>query len=461
MDATILVTDAGIQEIINAEKNGTAPVVLSEVGLGTAQYTPTHDQTALKGELKRLPASALQGGLVGDKTIYITARDTSSDAYTLYEFGIYTESGTLFAVCSQTIPILQKASASQSYLDIEFVLTNVSPASVTLGDTNFFNPPASTTMQGVVELATDEETIAGTDGSRAVTPRGLHALSASENRKGLVMVGKNISVDKNGKISLPEVTAEMLADGAVGEKVLNLPDADFGSFSSPDDNRVYILQGEGPDRDRKAPLGDLFDWLVGAKAMTNDSPQHRVGDIVFKIEEAPGGKILTAYVMDGRTLEKPTVTGGLKADSIEGTNQGQGDTKYLALGNTTVNGDLDVKNNATLADGLLNLDRGYQKIEASAPIDFINDVYFNPSGSVFVKKSSNFNIENDFTIAPVGRMAIVMNSNTDGTTSIKVTFGYSPYLRTITIPAWCCMAFVKTPAVGDQVSFWRPLFGTM
>ena len=28
------------------------------------------------------------------------------------------------------------------------------------------------------------------------------------------------------------------------------------------DNRVYILQGEGSDRDRKAPLGDLFDWLV-------------------------------------------------------------------------------------------------------------------------------------------------------------------------------------------------------
>lgn len=46
--------------------------------------------------------------------------------------------------------------------------------------------------------------------------------------------------------------------------VLNLPDADFGSggFSNPADNRVYILQGEGSDRDRKVSLGDLFDWLV-------------------------------------------------------------------------------------------------------------------------------------------------------------------------------------------------------
>lgn len=154
--------------------------------------------------------------------------------------------------------------------------------------------------------------------------------------------------------------------------VLNLPDADFGSggFSNPADNRVYILQGEGSDRDRKVSLGDLFDWLVGAKAMTNDSPQHRVGDIVFKIEDTRGGKILTAYVMKGRTFEKLTVTGGLKADSIEGTNQGQGDTKYLILGNTTVNGDLDVKGKAMFGNSMLVADPYEQTLESSVPIGF-------------------------------------------------------------------------------------------
>ena len=154
--------------------------------------------------------------------------------------------------------------------------------------------------------------------------------------------------------------------------VLNLPDADFGSggFSNPADNRVYILQGEGSDRDRKVSLGDLFDWLVGAKAMTNESPQHRVGDIVFKIEETRGGKILTAYIMDGRTLEKPTVTGGLKADSIEGTNHGQGDTKYLRLGNTTVTGDLDVKGKAMLGGSMLFADPDVQTLESRVPLGF-------------------------------------------------------------------------------------------
>ena len=154
--------------------------------------------------------------------------------------------------------------------------------------------------------------------------------------------------------------------------VLNLPDADFGSggFSNPADNRVYILQGEGSDRDRKVSLGDLFDWLVGAKAMTNESPQHRVGDIVFKIEDTRGGKILTAYVMEGRTLEKLTVTGGLKADSIEGTNQGQGDTKYLILGNTTVNGDLDVKGKAMLGNSMFVADPDAQTLESRVPLGF-------------------------------------------------------------------------------------------
>lgn len=47
-------------------------------------------------------------------------------------------------------------------------------------------PAASTTVEGVVELATDTETIAGTDTTRAVTPFGLNALTASTTRKGIV-----------------------------------------------------------------------------------------------------------------------------------------------------------------------------------------------------------------------------------------------------------------------------------
>ena len=48
--------------------------------------------------------------------------------------------------------------------------------------------------------------------------------------------------------------------------VLNLPDADFGSggFFYFADNRVYILQGEGYDRDRKVSLVPIgIDFSTG------------------------------------------------------------------------------------------------------------------------------------------------------------------------------------------------------
>ena len=74
----ILITDAGLAECINAEQTGTAPVVLTEVGLGTGQYTPSPDQMVLKNEFKRL--STIAGGSSGDNAIHITASDESDDA---------------------------------------------------------------------------------------------------------------------------------------------------------------------------------------------------------------------------------------------------------------------------------------------------------------------------------------------------------------------------------------------
>lgn len=184
MANTILITDAGLAEVVNAEQSGTAPVVITEVGYGTGQYTPTGDMTALKEEFKRL--TTIAGGAVGDNVIHLAARDDSAEAYTIYEVGLYTASGTLFAVCSQTVPIIQKASQSQALLAIDLAVTDFSADSIAFGDTNFLNPPATTTTVGIVELATNEETIAGTDGTRAVTPKSLSARTATASRTGLV-----------------------------------------------------------------------------------------------------------------------------------------------------------------------------------------------------------------------------------------------------------------------------------
>ncbi|MBO4725234.1 MAG: phage tail protein [Firmicutes bacterium] len=166
----VIITDAGIAEVINAEHTGTAPVVLTQVGLGLGIYTPTPDQTALHDEIKRL--SAISGGVVGDNIMHIQALDGAAGAsYAVYEVGVYTASGTLFAVYSQALPIIHKAADSEIMLAIDFVLAGFEPTSVTVGDTNYSLAPATTSNPGVVELATDEEAVAGTDTERALTPK--------------------------------------------------------------------------------------------------------------------------------------------------------------------------------------------------------------------------------------------------------------------------------------------------
>ena len=129
----IVITDAGLAEIVNAEQTGTAPVVLTEVGLGTGQYEALPSQTALTGEFKRVQAVA--GGALGDNALHLSVHDDSDSVYTVFELGVYTANGTLFAVYSQPVPIIQKAAPAHMLLALDMVLTNVDPDSVTVGDT--------------------------------------------------------------------------------------------------------------------------------------------------------------------------------------------------------------------------------------------------------------------------------------------------------------------------------------
>lgn len=168
----VVITSAGLAALVNAENNGTLPVKITKFGLGTGNYTPSADQTALQSKFKEI--TALSGGDVGDNTIHVTMSDTSSDAYTVNEVGVYLEDGTLFAVSSQpTGAILQKASGSQGLLSIDLVISGGTSGITVDGDTNFFNPPATTQVAGVVKLASLDEIKTGTNSTKAVTPSGV------------------------------------------------------------------------------------------------------------------------------------------------------------------------------------------------------------------------------------------------------------------------------------------------
>lgn len=280
MANTILITDAGLAEVVAAEQGGFAPVVITQVGYGTGQYTPTGDMTVLKEEFKRL--TAISGGAVGDNVIHLQARDDSSDAYTVYEVGLYTASGTLFAVCSQTVPILQKASQSQALLAIDLAVTDFSADSIAFGDTNFMNPPATTTTLGVVELATSEETIVGSDETRAVTPKSLSARTSTESRTGLIRIA---------------VPAEVLA-GKDNTKAVT-PHGLLSAF----------LKAHGESGFQKLPNGLIFQWGKASIATAGGTiialPLAFPTGIVFA-SATPTGEVAADFVAS--SLSKGTVT---------------------------------------------------------------------------------------------------------------------------------------------------------
>lgn len=175
----LLITDAGLAALVNAEKNGTLPVTISHLGYGSGQYTPTADQTALASPIKEV--TALTGGAVSANVLHVTAEDNSSDAYSVFEVGVFLDDGTLFAVASQNNPFLQKAADSIALISVDISLADFSAANVVVsGDTSFFNPPATTETPGVIEIATAEEVQAGTDNTRAVTPATLQAAGLSD-----------------------------------------------------------------------------------------------------------------------------------------------------------------------------------------------------------------------------------------------------------------------------------------
>ena len=225
----IIITDAGIAEVVNAEHSGTAPVTLTQVGFGSGQYTPTPDQTALHNEIKRVDTIA--GGVVGSDILHIQALDGSpTDSYTVYEIGVYTASGTLFAVYSQNLPIIHKIADTQTMVAIDIVLSGFQPSSVTIGDTDFSLAPATTSNLGVVELATNAEATAGTDDERAVTPAALSAaltaakqtLAKLDNDPTPNANGHHVVLNDGGKFTTsktfgnPSDTRKIELDAAVG-----------------------------------------------------------------------------------------------------------------------------------------------------------------------------------------------------------------------------------------------------
>ena len=156
-------------------------LIMQVTGITAASFVPDATMVALPGELFRV--ATIGGAIVDADTIHLVIRDDSNAAYTMRGFAIYISDGRLFAIYSQADPILEKTASATALLALDIRFVDLVDPNLVFNDAAFLNPPATTEVIGVVELATDAEASDGVDAIRAVTPRGLKA--AIDARFGL------------------------------------------------------------------------------------------------------------------------------------------------------------------------------------------------------------------------------------------------------------------------------------
>ena len=173
-----ILTPTGRARLINPENTGTSGLTISHVGVSASDAGVVGG--VLQGEIKRLDTFA--GQVVADDTIHVTIRDDSADVYSLRAFALYFEDGTLMGWHAQPAVILEKSAQAMLLMSGDFQFQNLDVTTLTFGDSSWTNPVATTTVFGVLRLATNEAAIAGTSVVDAVTPAGL--LAALNTRLG-------------------------------------------------------------------------------------------------------------------------------------------------------------------------------------------------------------------------------------------------------------------------------------
>jgi len=166
-----VITTAGRAALVNAANTGTGAVTVSHIGVSATAVVANAGMTVLAGELKRLVTFGGSG--VSDDTIHVTLRDESTDVYSLRSFALYLNDGTLFGLYGQADPISEKTAASLILLSADIKLADIAAATIEFGSTDFQNPPATETVMGVLSLATNAEASAGTNATKAITPKTL------------------------------------------------------------------------------------------------------------------------------------------------------------------------------------------------------------------------------------------------------------------------------------------------
>lgn len=214
---TLVLTRAGLDALVNAQSGGTDPIQISQMGISDQAFIPAPTLEIVPGEFKRI--GTVSGQSVSETVIHLTAQDRDSDTYNLRGFGLFLADGTLFAVYSQPEPIIRKTSIGTFLFSVDVAFADTDADAIEFGDATFLYPPASETVKGVAEIATQDEVDEGTDDQRIVTPRKLAAIiaqlvggfsSATEAVEGVIELATQTEVN-SGNDDRRAVTPKKLA----------------------------------------------------------------------------------------------------------------------------------------------------------------------------------------------------------------------------------------------------------
>ncbi|MDF2602972.1 tail fiber protein [Sphingomonas sp.] len=235
---TLTVTRGGLERFTAAQLDDDLDLSIATVGLTDRAFVAAPTLDALPGEFKRL--ATISGDQVGDNIIHMTLRDESEDAYTAKGFGLFLADGTLFATYCQESRLFEKSPRATflAAIDIGFPTGDVSE--LRFGNTDFLNPPATTTRKGVVRLATPAEVAAGQSSESVTTPADLRRVrfageitiwygSAEAVPAGWAICdGRQVErSDGTGPITTPDLRGRVV----VGASADQAPGALFGAAS--------------------------------------------------------------------------------------------------------------------------------------------------------------------------------------------------------------------------------------
>ncbi|MBO9725163.1 MAG: hypothetical protein J7530_12360 [Novosphingobium sp.] len=362
MALTFTVTTAGRVALINASKTGTAAVTIAQVGVSATAVVPSPAALTLPDESKRIVT--ISGDVVAADMIHLIVRDESTDVFTVRSFALYLADGTLFAIFGQADPILEKSAQAMMLLAIDVQFADIDAAQLTFGDTNFLNPPATTEIQGVIEIATEEETAAGVDTRRAVVPKALKSTvtkwidtrfgegAPSAFVKTLLTAASAAAM----RISLGIKGAALKDEGAGNTLDADLLDGQHGAYYADVPARLGYVpwgpnnDGAGSGLDAGLLAGQLPVYYTDISARLGYTPVNKAGDTmtgpltlpanpVMPLQAAPRQYVdglVTAAALLAKLLTVDGSGSGVDADLLDGQ-QGSYYTDILArLGFTPV-----------------------------------------------------------------------------------------------------------------------------